>query len=93
MDARDPRPDDLNALFALVREVRDGQIRLEGQAQAAADKLAEQVRTTALHGQEILALQLANARTEGSVRVLLWLVPGGPALVTLIGGLAWWATR
>lgn len=81
MDARDPHRDELSALTSLVREVRDGQIRLEEQVKSAAD-----------HGERIGALELANARTEGSIRVLLWLVPGGPALVGLIGGIAWYAT-
>lgn len=74
--------DDMNGLVALVREVRDAQIRLESTVQNAAD-----------HGQRIGAIELQQARNDGSIRVLLWLVPGGPALVTLIAGIAFWATK
>lgn len=84
---------DLNGLYAIVREIRDGQIRLEEQAKTAADHALEQATTSGRHAEKINALELANARTEGSIRVLLWLVPGGPALVMLIGAAALWATR
>lgn len=93
MPARDPHVDDLSALFGLVREVRDGQIRAEEQAKATAKTLEEQAATTATHGEDILAIKLEQARMRGRVDVLLWMVPGGPALVSVIGGIAWWATR
>ncbi|MCW2922271.1 MAG: hypothetical protein JWL76_2145 [Thermoleophilia bacterium] len=82
MPVRDDQPDDLNALFALVREVRDEVLTVKVDMRHAAN-----------HGDRISQLELSQARTEGSVRVLLWLVPGGPAIVTLIGAIGWYASR
>lgn len=82
MSERDHQPDDLNALFGLVREVRDDVIDMKNDMKHAAD-----------HGDRISQLEIEQAETRGSIRVLLWLVPGGPALVALIAGIAIYAMR
>jgi hypothetical protein len=68
-----------DALFTHLREVLDRLVRIEEKLEHASD-----------HADRIGKIELKQANQDGAIGILKWAIPGGPALVTLIGGIALW---
>lgn len=71
---------DPDALFGHLRELLERTARIE-----------ERLEGVGEHGNRLSKLEIKQAKLEGAVSVLKWAIPGGPALVTLIGLIAIWA--
>lgn len=73
-----------------ARDARVHELELEGATQRGVTQAL--TLTVAKLADGLSGVQTEQAEQRGALKILRWAVPGGPALITVIGGVAWYAT-